>query len=509
MKKSLQKEVKDKYEDYGLYNNLQNINVTINKILNSNANINEENESLRNKIEKLESNINTLVSNNEKLTNLLEKLDEKQEIQIDNYKKDHNNVSIDEIEVYSETLDVVKKALSLKENDLNENLIKSILGSVSSILERESENTENNQILETVELMYKSLDEDLLIKFTNDNHLHILKMIDDNPEKSINMIIKIIRILYSMEQFIEADNYMILLDFNNLSPYLNDNITIDLLLIDIHLLDPENRQDIEYLWSNLKDNNHPECKDMQSYLIAREDLDENKTDMAKQYIEMISPRLDSINTVYPEVKYTIRLNSYTFMLRRLQKIVDMQTDEKEVGKNLNEEYFDHRLYMKEYRNDKCPFDGEKLLEKTIIEKIQNKKEGMNTQESLNYEETEVFYCFRCNEYFIQPTNSQEIEKYINLIKINNTTVPSSNKQDNEFKLNSDSPLSRRGYNVTLNDDKRWEILKKKCIPEVGISRVLYYLRRFISRASGHKTKNYSNSIRIWTSDMERIIREYR
>lgn len=64
-----------------------------------------------------------------------------------------------------------------------------------------------------------------------------------------------------------------------------------------------------------------------------------------------------------------------------------------------------------------------------------------------------------------------------------------------------------GYHTSVSDDKRWQILTKQCIPELGVNLVLFYLEGFVARF-GNQKKDYSAAINIWNRDIQKIKKRY-
>lgn len=77
----------------------------------------------------------------------------------------------------------------------------------------------------------------------------------------------------------------------------------------------------------------------------------------------------------------------------------------------------------------------------------------------------------------------------------------------DITLNEKSLLRRMGYNTSVSDEKRWEILEKQCIPKLGVNTVIFYMNSFSKRFSKQK-KDYSRSIAIWQHDLDLIRKKY-
>jgi len=72
------------------------------------------------------------------------------------------------------------------------------------------------------------------------------------------------------------------------------------------------------------------------------------------------------------------------------------------------------------------------------------------------------------------------------------------------KWSDESALMRLGYNTTLSNMERWDILLNRALPKLGYQRVCQYLKWFIEQKSKIKQKDYSRAIAIWQMDLKRL-----
>lgn len=81
----------------------------------------------------------------------------------------------------------------------------------------------------------------------------------------------------------------------------------------------------------------------------------------------------------------------------------------------------------------------------------------------------------------------------------------------EAEFQSETPLHRLGYQITgRSRSKRWEILKSKAVPELGLQEVAETIAqhcRVRKRQVGGREK-YANAIAEWEYDLARLKREF-
>lgn len=77
--------------------------------------------------------------------------------------------------------------------------------------------------------------------------------------------------------------------------------------------------------------------------------------------------------------------------------------------------------------------------------------------------------------------------------------------DNEFDLNDESILKKLGYSLQINEKERHRILKEKAIPLLGKEKCIKHLEFQIRLKENIVTKDYSNAVSKWQSDIEYII----
>lgn len=542
------------YEDYGLNSSLEDISKGIDKILESNKDLILENDCLKNRIKELESNINILIENNKNLINWLKVLEEKEKTNDPEIIEETPNVKVKEKDTeismgknqnqlreikenksiedykkilreidkedYTLLLNILKEILNLKDERIEDDFAEYIINLIQEILENKKDLVRNIEILNLIESLYEEIDEDLLIEFTELNYVYILELIEAIGRRPINFIIKIGRILYSVERIIPADDFLALLNFKYLKPYVKDQSKImELLLIYNHLLGCKKRNEIRHLWPEIWHKGYTETIDLLTYLKTTEEVDRGEFDKVNNSISHLSKRFSYISKIESEVESDIRRVAYLFMVDELKKIVKKrdskidrdkkEADKESLNKSLEAEYFDHTLYMIKDDRYRCPFDLTELAETYIVEKIYDNPEDLNLEKNPIYKEIEVRYCVKCKNCFIKNNYKNKIEGHIKVIPIQKTILPSVESVESfeaEFNLNEESPLRIRGYHTGLSDNERWNILKDSCIPEIGVNRVLFYLESFVKRFSAQKKKDYSNSIRIWEKDIRACLK---
>jgi hypothetical protein len=81
----------------------------------------------------------------------------------------------------------------------------------------------------------------------------------------------------------------------------------------------------------------------------------------------------------------------------------------------------------------------------------------------------------------------------------------------EAEFQSETPLHRLGYQITgRSRSKRWEILKSKAVPELGLQEVAETIARHCrvrKRQVGGREK-YANAIAEWEYDLARLKRKF-
>lgn len=530
-------------EDFEINTHISNIQKVCNKILESNKKLKSKNNKLEKEIKALNSNIDILISNNQRLSKLLEEVS-KEEYILKRYKEIKDTKAVDtEVENLSmfekTSLEEYKKRLLSMDKNQIENLAKLIgeilklehltieddfgvyiTSLVDYILENNKGKISRENLLGILKLLYKNIDEDLLIEFTDMNQLKILELIRSIEDKNISykyidIIIKIGRILYSEERLLEADNFLGIFDLEFLSRNIKDESTvIDLLLIHNHILKFTNRGYIKLFWEPIWNKNYNECNDMLNYLRSLELLSRGFPEEATKQVIILSNRQKEIEEIEGEVCGDIKRISYNFMVKELKnkiknteiKNVDNMGKEKiKKNKDLQKEYLDHRLYLIKDDENICPFDNGELDNEIIVEKGYINKKDLKENNNPEYIELESLHCRKCNNYFLRAESLSNINLELDSIPITEIKIES---EEGEFELRDKSPLRESGYHTGLSELERWNILTNKCIPEIGVNRVLYYLKSFVGRFS-RQDKDYSNSIGKWKKDIRKVERKYK
>lgn len=79
----------------------------------------------------------------------------------------------------------------------------------------------------------------------------------------------------------------------------------------------------------------------------------------------------------------------------------------------------------------------------------------------------------------------------------------------KMQLNKESSLKKLGYHTQQPADQRWTILKEKCIPALGLRKVVTHLTNMtILYRSQKDWIKYESVLKAWEYDLERIKMEY-
>ena len=256
---------------------------------------------------------------------------------------------------------------------------------------------------------------------------------------------------------------------------------------------------------------------IQTYFQAYKNID--LIEKLKIRIDQYINNLDNLDS---EISIDLRSRSLYFMVEELIKLQDNKREEiirKVIFHEANsEEYVENELFIIKNKEKSCPFDNTPLVEKTTLSKIYKTVQDRREGKDFKIEEIEVLYCNQCGKFFINQLLNRKIKGYVN-----QSTLKKKSKSRNTNKefdrnpmalgnkvihigsifdgvdadinvipmqediiLNEKSPLRRMGYNTSVPDEKRWEILEKQCIPKLGVNTVIFYINSFIKRFSKQK-----------------------
>lgn len=160
-----------------------------------------------------------------------------------------------------------------------------------------------------------------------------------------------------------------------------------------------------------------------------------------------------------------------------------------------------------------------------VENIRNNYNLGNSIETILYDRlSENTYL---NDYIEQYSSAlenidikvkQDILKEIALIgdKINKPKVTSiatekneTSSKTNDFEgnsLNAESVIKKMGYSTSLNREVRWNILKNKAVPKLGINKVIGHLNFLVNMNKNRSVMK--NAVSEWCYDLNRLEREF-
>lgn len=184
---------------------------------------------------------------------------------------------------------------------------------------------------------------------------------------------------------------------------------------------------------------------------------------------------------------------------------------------------------------RCTYDGLKLEEKFILLKYYSKK----NKGKIGLIDTEAFVCKSCGRVYLTDEQYNKVKMKIgdNKVKQVSYTIPITigglNKnlkktviyhekvqsnlpvkiepkpQNKTIKtsyenipLNDKSELGSLGYSTSLSREMRWNILKNRAIPKLGVEKTKYIIKFFI-KFNG-KAKNKQNALVEWQYDLNRL-----
>lgn len=545
--------------DFGLNDNINNLIESSNKLIKLNNAITCENKQLRTKIFELEYKLQDVEKRNDLLYNEVEELKEKEQefIQLINTNtklilyKDLVKKSLEiipwnliseeeiaeiievlyELESYNNVIYILSNILQSKNNYLYDNKSLWIINEVSRLINIAlDKEINNNDMLNLLDILYKTIDEDLLLEFTIENTFYINNLVLNSDVKLLDLNIKIGRIQFALEEFKSADIMLMILD--EVSGTFDDVITIDVILMILCLTPYTDLKDIKGLNMDVLDSEYGEYKIIQAYFEALY----NKC-VTKELIEALEKESTIQNGNLSEITNSIRSIAYQHMamkLSQLDEIIDIDNlkDENmngliEIDESL---IVEDKIYIIKQKETFCPKDKNILIKKKIARKVYKTKHNLKCDINYEYDLIEIMYCDVCKGYYINQKLMNEIKGKISYQSIRgaNTSVkkktkyndrlsiqivdyqqyPTSKNNNNEIFLREKSPLKLMGYHTKLSNEKRWSILERKCIPDLGVNKVLYYLQGFIDRFSKQTKKDYSGAIGKWNYDIERIKEKY-
>lgn len=127
---------------------------------------------------------------------------------------------------------------------------------------------------------------------------------------------------------------------------------------------------------------------------------------------------------------------------------------------------------------------------------------------------EGYECSRCNKlYLIQAQIDEVKSRSIEKTHIKNTCFEliSSMKvkpvnSAKEAALNSTSALAQLGYTTTISKEARWNILRNRAIPQLGVDRTKNIIKHLINYNG--KSDRQKRALNEWKYDLERMERMY-
>lgn len=127
---------------------------------------------------------------------------------------------------------------------------------------------------------------------------------------------------------------------------------------------------------------------------------------------------------------------------------------------------------------------------------------------------EGYECSRCNKLYLIDSQIDELKnRSIEKVHVKSTCfeVISSMKVQpansaKEAGLNSTSALAQLGYTTTISKEARWNILRNRAIPQLGVDRTKNIIKHLINYNG--KSERQQRALSEWKYDLERMERMY-
>lgn len=373
--------------------------------------------------------------------------------------------------------------------------------------------------------------------FVEDNYMDILKILkqiklNNNIDLS-NQIVEILCLFFMIEDIDE-----ICID------YIDFIIENDLMEKRLNLSDKNRFNYIYILAYYNKDDEFLTKYNLKNLFIDNDEC----LDLYKEY-----KKIDDMN--YKDIKSIIDnienkdINIYRFVKdklikksrEKLDEILENNFDQINESNNylVSDNFIEDEIQV---ANNLSEIDDNKIhciLDDTVLIKVKVKIPCYrNPSFSIlyQYEIQDVLLCKKCNVMYIQKSDLKYIKykyksshginiyikisevekktknidvelnrKEIKLKKVNNKSTGKVVVNDTDIvsNLNEKSHIKQLGYTTKLSKNERWNILRNKAIPKLGIHKVCSHIE-FLIRLNKNKGKNFDNALKIWKEDLEML-----
>lgn len=341
-------------------------------------------------------------------------------------------------------------------------------------------------------------------------------------------------------------NILFNIDLENIALKLDEEINFLFIVIAYHKDD----EIIDKLPDgiNLLKTDFTEIKIYHNYhdLLQKGDLSTQHINEFKEFYEQSIKINDSIKDKILEKL----VNNLQDMIK-LKNENNKRITNKEISNNLE---VVEKIVMIKMKEDKCPYDNSKLLNRKCKLNYYSNKKKKNVEGSI---EMDLLYCPQCQRWYInqqiknginiksnklniatidrnskkkianksQDTihlipsrihNSNNVEKEMGKVKdikgasyypsysgINSNEKKQWNNEDDN-KLKDESDLRKLGYNTKLSKEERWNILRNKAIPILGKEKTMSHINFLIRFNKGKTDRDFSHAIDVWENDLKRL-----
>lgn len=374
-------------------------------------------------------------------------------------------------------------------------------------------------------------------EFVEDNYINILKILKQlKINKNIDLSNQIVEILCLLFMIEEIDEICI--------DYIDFIIENDLMEKRFNLSDKNRFNYIYILAYYNKDDEFLTKYNLKNLFIDNDEC----LDLYKEYKNINDINYKDIKSIIDNIENK-DINIYRFIKDKLIKKSREKLDEiiKNNFDQINES--DDYLVLNNFIEDEIQvannlreLDDNKMhciLDYAALIKVKAKVPCYRNPSFTilyQYEIQDVLLCKRCNMMYIQKSDlkyikykykssyginiyikTSEVEKKTKNIdvelnrnqikskKINNKSMSKIVVNDNDIasNLNEKSHIKQLGYTTKLSKNERWNILRNKAVPKLGIHKVYSHIE-FLIRLNKNKGKNFDNALKIWKEDLDML-----
>lgn len=432
---------------------------------------------------------------------------------------------------------IIQTIIDFKFNDMSKNEFINFMELISLYIEKQIEMKNYN--IDGISYICRQLNKlktQVMAKnFVEDNYIDIIKILKEIKLNSnldlSNQIVEILCLFFMIEDIDEiCIDYIDFIIENNLMENrfnLSDKNKFNY----IYILAYYNKDDEFLTKYTLKDIfiDNDECLDLYKEYKKIDDVYDGDIESVIDNIE------NKDSNIYEFVKSKLIKKSREKLNNKLEKKSNLNNDNDEnlvLDTSKEEMIVANKLIELDVNKIHCKLDN------TELEKVKAKIPCYRNPSFTilyQYETQDILICKKCNSLYIYKSDLKYLKyKYKNIaginiyIKINevetvkknidkrlnekqkninsnnkNINKPLINHTDTVTSLNEKSHIKQLGYTTKLSKNERWNILRNKAVPKLGIHKVCSHIE-FLIRLNKNKGKNFDNALKIWREDLDML-----